>query len=67
MGIIGSYIPYEEIAVSVQTGHPRVVFEENTGLARVWSVEFIKEIMESDIFRKQIIMIKDKTMGKAAP
>jgi hypothetical protein len=58
VGIIGSYLPYEEIAISIQTGRPRVVFEENTGLAMVWSVEFIKEIVDSDIFTKQLIRTK---------
>lgn len=54
IGIIGEYIPYREVAISVQTGRPRVTFEENTGLSRVWSVGFIKEIIESDAFRKQL-------------
>ena len=58
IGIIGEYLPYKEIAVSVQTGRPRVVFEENTGLSRVWSVEYLNEIIESDAFKDQIENIK---------
>ena len=54
IGIIGEYIPYTEVAISIQTGHPRVTFEENTGLSKVWSVAFIREIIESDEFRKQL-------------
>lgn len=54
IGIIGEYIPYREIAISSQTGRPRVIFEENTGLSRVWSVPFIEEILNSDIFKEQL-------------
>ena len=35
MGIVSSYIPYRDVAVSVQSQRPRVIFEENSGLARV--------------------------------
>ena len=54
VGIIGEYIPYEEVAVSVQTGRPRIVFQENTGLSRVWSVNYIRQIIESEQFKSQI-------------
>jgi hypothetical protein len=54
VGIIGEYVPYREIAISTQTGRPRVIFEENTGLSKVWSVEFINEILDSDTFKEQL-------------
>lgn len=54
IGIIGEYLPYQEVAISTQTGRPRVVFEENTGLSRVWSVTFIKQIVESNAFKQQL-------------
>lgn len=54
IGIIGEYLPYQEVAISTQTGRPRVVFEENTGLSRVWSVTFIKQIAESTAFKQQL-------------
>jgi hypothetical protein len=54
VGIIGEYIPYEEVAISTQTGRPRVVFEENTGLSRVWSVSFITTILQSNAFKGQL-------------
>jgi len=54
VGIIGGYIHYQEVAISVQTGRPRVVFEENTGLSKVWSVTFIKEIIDSNTFKQQL-------------
>jgi len=60
IGIIGEYIPYQELAVSAQTGRPRIIFEENTGLSRVWSVSFIKEIINSDAFKQQLKRIASK-------
>lgn len=54
IGVIGSYLPYREVAISTQTGNPRVIFEENTGLSLVWSVSFIEEIVESDTFKRQL-------------
>jgi trypsin-like peptidase len=35
IGIIGEYVTYQELAVSAQSGRPRIVFEENTGLSKV--------------------------------
>jgi hypothetical protein len=59
-GIIGESITYQEIAVSTQTGRPRVVFEENTGLSKVWSIDYIRDIMGSEGFRQQLIRVRDK-------
>lgn len=41
IGIVKSYIPYKDIAISPQTGRTRVVFEENTGLTNVEPVDYI--------------------------
>jgi len=54
IGIIGEYLPYQDVAISTQTGRPRVVFEENTGLSRVWSVSYIQEILKSDLAKEQL-------------
>jgi hypothetical protein len=58
IGIVGNYIAYQEIAVSLQTKRPRIVFEENTGLSKVWPVEYILDILNSDVFRAQQIGLK---------
>ena len=58
IGIVGNYITYQEVAVSVQTRRPRIVFEENTGLSKVWPVEFIQEILNSDVFKAQQMGLK---------
>ena len=43
IGVVQAYVPYEDVAVSLQTGRPRIVFEENAGLAAVLPVDFIDE------------------------
>lgn len=43
IGLVKSYIPYQDVAMSPQTGRPRVVFEENTGLTNVEPVDRIIE------------------------
>jgi S1-C subfamily serine protease len=43
IGIVRAYVPYEDVAVSLQTRRTRVVFEENSGLAAVQPVDFIEE------------------------
>jgi trypsin-like peptidase len=60
IGIIGEYLPYQELAVSAQTGRPRIIFEENTGLSRVWSASFIQEIIASDAFKKELKKVKGR-------
>ena len=54
IGICSGYIPYEEIAISLQTGKPRIIFEENTGLSQVWSTDLIKEIFSQDEIKAEI-------------
>lgn len=49
IGMISSYIPYEYAAVDPRTGHPRVIFQENSGLAHVVPADVIHEIIESAI------------------
>lgn len=43
IGVVAAYVPYRDTAVSVQTGRPRIIFEENSGLARVYPVAFIRD------------------------
>jgi S1-C subfamily serine protease len=41
IGVVASYIPYLDVADSRQTGRPRAVFEENSGLTNVFTVNTI--------------------------
>lgn len=59
VGIIGAYLPYEDIAVSLQTKRARVIFEENTGLSLVWSTKHIMEIVESKKFQEALNLFKN--------
>jgi S1-C subfamily serine protease len=46
IGIVASYTAYQDVAVSQQTGRPRVIFEENSGIAQVFTVDMIAETVE---------------------
>lgn len=51
IGIITSYVPYQDVAISQQTGQPRVIFEENSGLAAVVPSDFIVETVEAALMK----------------
>jgi hypothetical protein len=57
VGVIGSYLPYEDMAISTQTGLPRVIFPENTGLSKVWSASFLSQIVNSAALQQQLTKI----------
>jgi hypothetical protein len=58
VGVVSSFIPYLEPAVSAQTQRVRVVFEENSGLANLIPVARLVELVESDAIRKMDGAIK---------
>ena len=43
IGVAFSYLAYQDVAVSHQTGHARILFEENSGLTQVYPVDRIEE------------------------
>jgi hypothetical protein len=43
IGMVRSYLPYIDVAISSQTGRARVMFEENSGLTEVEPVDLIRE------------------------
>ncbi len=49
IGIVQAYVPYQDVAVSAQTGRPRVIFEENAGLAAAHPVDFIEETIAARV------------------
>lgn len=53
VGVIHSALTYTDYAISPQTRRPRVSFEENAALAEVYSIEIIKQLMDSSEFQKQ--------------
>ena len=46
IGMVSSYLTYSEVAVSQQTGRPRMIFEENSGLGIVVPHNVIEEAVE---------------------
>ena len=46
IGMVSSYLPYQEVAVSAQTKRPRMVFEENSGLGVVVPHDVILEAVK---------------------
>ncbi len=63
VGIVKTYMPYIDIAVSQQTLHPRITFEENSGLAAVESVDSIIETVE--LGEKRLISRKAQARTRA--
>ena len=49
IGMVSSYLPYREVAVSQQTGRPRMIFEENSGLGRVVPNDVIQETIKTAV------------------
>ena len=47
LGIARSYLPYTDMAVSPQTKHLRVTFEENSGLTEVIPVDYVDETIQN--------------------
>ncbi len=45
LGVVLEFVPYVDLAVSTQTGRPRITFEENSGLARVLRSKRIAELV----------------------
>lgn len=52
IGVIKSYIPFKDVAVSQQTGNVRIVFEDNSGLSIVEPVDYILEAIEE--FKRKV-------------
>ena len=46
IGMVSSYLPYQEVAVSTQTDRPRMIFEENSGLGITVPRDLIQETVE---------------------
>jgi S1-C subfamily serine protease len=52
IGMVRSYLPYTDVALSQQTGQPRMISQENSGLAEVIPVDYINQTIEAS--RKRI-------------
>lgn len=52
IGIVSSGITYQETATSIQTGQPRIIFEEQTGLVKVVPIDLINQAIKQYIKSK---------------
>ena len=55
IGMVSSYLPYQEVAISEQTGRPRMIFEENSGLGQVVPIDVIQETLRLALSRGRIV------------
>lgn len=54
IGVVSSYVPYQDVAISQQTNRPRIIFEENSGLAVVVPIDRVVEtVIELEQLRQQ--------------
>jgi S1-C subfamily serine protease len=67
IGIVTSSVTYTDTAVSVQTGNPRITFEENSGLGSVLSVRFINDIVTSSSFQTMITAALEREARARTP
>lgn len=67
IGIIASYVPYRDYAVSRQTGKLRVIFEENSGLSNVFTVDCIRAAVRGfeKTIKKKVSLASPKASEKA--
>lgn len=49
IGMMRDYVPYRDVAVSEQTKRPRIVFEENSGLADVIPIDDIQDAINTAV------------------
>jgi S1-C subfamily serine protease len=47
IGLVKEYIAYQDIAISAQTQRPRIVFEDNSGLAEVIPIDRVQECVDA--------------------
>lgn len=64
IGIVKSYVPYQDVAVSQQTGVARIAFQENSGLAAVEPVDHIEETVNLAMRRVKNRLAKSKWKAK---
>lgn len=65
IGIVKSYIPYIDVAISQQTNRARVTFEENSGLTKVEPVDHILQTIEE--LERKAKERKDKEQNTNTP
>lgn len=52
IGMVSSYLPYTDVAVSLQTKRARVTFEENSGLAAIVPIDHVTEAIDAALAKE---------------
>jgi len=47
IGVVAQSITYSDVAISLQTKRPRVVFEDNSGLASIIPIQYVVDLIQS--------------------
>jgi len=47
IGVVAKSITYRDVAISLQTKRPRVVFEDNSGLASIVPIQYLVDLIQS--------------------
>ena len=65
LGLVKGYIPYEEIAYSLQSDppQPRIKFVENSGLASVVPMDFVRDVVQDMIPKEQPTKQEEKQLA----
>ena len=53
LGMVSGFLPYKDVAISLQSERPRMIIEENSGLAVVVPHDLVKETVELDLAGKR--------------
>ena len=59
IGIVQSYLPYQDVAISQQTKRPRIIFEENSSLASIIPADFLRDIVRELHKQKELPLKTD--------
>lgn len=51
IGVVQSYLPFQDVAISIQTGRPRITFTENSGLSPVIPIDRVNEVVSLTLKR----------------
>jgi hypothetical protein len=67
VGLVSESVSYKETAISIQTKHPRITFEDNAGLCNVVPASAILELLESPEFKAADMKLTDVESTETEP
>lgn len=67
VGLVSGFLPWTDVAISAQTGHTRITFEENSGLAVVVPIDFVRELVDAFVAANPDTPPSEGELKEAAP